>query len=286
MFVYLPLYADGIQALRQRVGLPPHRTCYEDTLRFASMAAGPAATAAAAAAGGGAAAGAGATSEAATVAAINAIHGVLSDTTHPDGGDESVPFALPQFPVGSRHHTLALAVLAYCVALLKIADVERRAILFAEVWEEEDLVSHAFLQDLMFNTSNADVMLLLRDAEAALLASAAASRAAAGTPVDAAPAKAAKPSRHAQRVNAAVGVTVGIEPLPLGTTRIPADSAILSGAEAASGGAGVFQAICSDDAATVRVVDALVARLRLKRSYFFALLQLVRVVCVAASLLW
>ena len=150
-------------------------------------------------------------------------------------------------------------------------------------------------------------MTLLRDAEAALLATVASLRPASSSTATAAAAGAGagaesggkkgkkKAGKKEEAVVvpphlAAVGITIGVEALPVTTAALPTDAAVFHDCpEGASSGteAGVrFEALSdgADPAKAIAVVDALVARLRFKRSYYYTLLQLVRCdLCVEAS---
>ena len=174
-------------------------------------------------------------------------------------------------PVGTRGHTLALALLAYSVSTVKVVDVETAAVHAANMYEEDDFVVATFGLDFLQSISPKDVVLLLRDAEAALLASASRLRPVLPPPLPTATAHASKKKRGKTKV-AAIGVTVGVESLPVTCMSLPADTCILS----VSPGPSVFEPICDDAAEAVALVDALVARLRMKRCYYIGHLYMVR----------
>ena len=70
--------------------------------------------------------------------------------------DSESEVSFPAFPLGSRSHTLALALTAYLTAMLKTCDTERQLIYFSDVWDEEDACVVAFNQDLLFQARAAD----------------------------------------------------------------------------------------------------------------------------------
>lgn len=190
------------------------------------------------------------------------------------GAADSAPSpAWTPYPVGSRAHTAALVLLAYCASVLRTVLMDNRLIVDADLYEEEDAVVDTHGVDLLPAVADRDVMLLLRDAEAALCASVCALRPAAGA--GASGASALAPKRGVKKWKAgklsSVGVTVGIEPVSTATAALPADSP-LSPLPAVP-----FEPLVDggDSVANMELADALTERLRFRRCYLMAQLQTV-----------
>ena len=201
-----------------------------------------------------------------------------STTAPTAGGSDAAPVVIPvaeaavsfpALPVGTAAHTLALALYAYCLATLKLTELEGYVIIAADVHEEEDRVNDNSYPASVPLISMKDTIAVLRDAEAALLASVRALRVAGDAPAAGAGKAAggggkAKKKQKAKLAN--LGITTGVDPLPVTTSSFPADG---NYAEFK----GVIEAVVGADG--VAVVDALIARLRLKRSHILAHLYFV-----------
>ncbi len=196
---------------------------------------------------------------------LNALAARVGAPTLPcASGDVPPP---PLLRIGSRDHTLALTLLAYCASTVKLVDLEVAVVHAANIHEEDDFVATTFGLDLLQAMPPKDVVLLLRDAEAALLASAARLRPTLPPPLPAA----AKKKRGKSKI-AALGISVGIESLPVTCQALPTDSCILPSALPPLP---AFEQLCEDPAQCIALVDALVSRLRLKRCHYIGQLYMV-----------
>jgi Mak10 subunit, NatC N(alpha)-terminal acetyltransferase len=175
-----------------------------------------------------------------------------------------------QYPVGSMAHTLALAVLAFCTGTLKTVSHDIATVLAANIYEEEDVIPDALSMNLMSSVTPKDAVILLRDAETALLL---ASRSLRG-PRESADlatmtAAAKKGKGKASKQQSAIGVTVGPEPVNVsGVAGFAPDSPFAASPL-------TVEPFAGDPSDVIKSIDGIANHLRLKRAYLIAQLQLV-----------